>query len=553
MRRVACIALTGARLEIARDRGAPLSADEAPVAIVIARSGGTVKTERDVLGGSRLDVVSPRARALGVRARQTVAAARAKCAGLCVRVVAEEAVRSALERVAEAVQPYGTAVAFDAREDVVWIEISGCAHLFGGESELARAIHAKVAGLGHANRVAIADGPRIAAAVARFVSGQKPGPLVVPAGQGARAMRVLPLAALPLDEDTIAWLRDLGMRSGGDLQKLPRRALGTRLGARAHEVIALLDGDDRAPLAAWRPPEVPEERLDLEWGASSVEALAFVVKTLSDRLAARLEGRAMGAVRLELELGLDRALCEGDARLGIVTPKATLVVTLPAPIARATDLLAVMRARLDRETLEAPVLKAKLRAPELARMSSRPLDLLAPEPKVDLALPRLVAELTADLGDDRVGTLGLVDTWAPDERTRLVPFGDRPDSTGEFTNAFTNPSSGTPPPPREPGYRYSLVTSALEPSRLVRPTRIADAPKIPLEDIELFTRIESIGWWRLREKSAAPPVIDRPRTSPSADWIAAWFHDAHAWVEVVSEESRKEGRLDDAWLRGWID
>ena len=72
----------------------------------------------------------------------------------------------------------------------------------------------------------------------------------------------------------------------------------------------LLSGEDRAPLDAWRPPEVPEERTELEWGASSVEALAFVTRALCDRLAARLEGRAMAAARVGLVLGLDRALLE---------------------------------------------------------------------------------------------------------------------------------------------------------------------------------------------------------------------------------------------------
>src|SRR5215831_8310288 len=103
MRRVACIALPQIRIEIARERDAA----EGPLAVVIARPGGSVRTARDVLGNTRLDVVSREARAVGVRARQTVAAARAKCLSLRVRVVAESAVRVGLSRVAEVALAFG--------------------------------------------------------------------------------------------------------------------------------------------------------------------------------------------------------------------------------------------------------------------------------------------------------------------------------------------------------------------------------------------------------------------------------------------------------------
>ena len=113
-------------------------------------------------------------------------------------------------------------------------------------------------------------------------------------------------------------------------------------------------------MSSWRepreqaatPPPVPEERIELEWGASSIEALAFVAKTLCDRLAARLAGRAMAAARLEILLGLDRALLSSvrdrassvravDARM---SPLVCLEIVLPMPVARAADLLAVVRA-----------------------------------------------------------------------------------------------------------------------------------------------------------------------------------------------------------------
>ena len=520
MRRVACIALPQIRVELAKGPPSPGPLAAPPLAVVIARPGGSVKTERDVLGNTRLDVVSREARATGVRAGQTVAAARAKCAALHVRVVAESAVRVGLERVAEVALAFGPSTAFDATTDVVWLEIGGCEHLHGGERELAQALDTRVRALGHACRVSIADGPRIASALARFGRGQG-GPFIVPKGKGEAAMRALPVEALDLDDDGFAWLRDLGLRTCGDLQDLPRRSLGARLGARSKDVMQLLSGEDRAPLDAWRPPEVPEERVELEWGASSVEALAFVTRALCDRLAARLEGRATAAARIALLLGLDRALLDEGC-----PPMVTIEVTLPVPIVRAADLFAVVRARLEHVELPGPVLAVTLRALELSSSRPRPLDLLSPEPRAERTLTPLVAELAADLGSASVGTLALVDTWSPEERTRLVPIGA--------------PASG-------PAVA-SLVTSALEPSRLVHPVRRsldsfsgearAGAPRAGgLTDreepggLKLLARLEAVEWWR--------------RPAPRRDFCAGWDGASLAWVEV-----RASG---EAWLRGWID
>jgi protein ImuB len=358
----------------------------------------------------------------------------------------------------------------------------------------------------------MADGPRIASAVARFAESTPEQPRLVPPGQGAMAMRALPIAALALGSDVTRWLVDLGLPRCGDLQKLPRRSLGTRLGARAHDVMQLLDGEDRTPLDAWRPPEVPEERAELEWGAHSLEALAFVLKMLCDRLAARLHGRAMAATRLELVLSLDRALL---CKEGVATAPpqqgrnpepahvSTLIVVLPAPLAHAADLLAVVRARLENHALAAPVLVATLRAPELVRAPGRTLDMLDPEPRATLALPRLVAELAAELGAARVGVLVLVDTWSPDERTRLVPYG------------------ASAPSPRH------ALTSALEPSRLVEPSRVG---REELAVVVPLTRFEATEWWR--------------RGPQRRDVAAAWMPGALAWVELGE---------DGAVIRGWVD
>jgi protein ImuB len=500
--RIAAVYLPAVRIELARARVAE-SERARPLAVVIARPDGAVKDERSLLGGTRLDEVSREAGACSVRGGETIAAARAKCAELLVRVVGEDDVRGVLRAVAEAALSFGRTASIDETRDVVCVDVTGCGHLFGGEEELARELALRLRAMRHGPvRVAIADGPRVSAAIVRALHA---GTAVIPAGGNAEAIRALPLAALPIDPGSIDWLRKLGLAKIGDLQRLPARSLATRLGAAHAEAMALLAGDDGAPLTPYVPPEVPEERAELEYGIDKTEALLFVTKTLCDRLSARLAGRAMAAMKLEVELSLDRAI----ARESNLPPSATLTLTLSAPLSTASELLAVARARVESWTIPAPILAVTLRAPELARKEGRALDLFVPEAKADRALPRLVAELSADLGDERVGVLGLANTWVPEERTVLLRFGAR---EGEGRAAAT---------------RASL---AHEPSRFLA----ASIPAEGVTPLRLLARIEAASWWRLGVNAR--------------DYVAAWSEEGKcmAWVEI----DRATG---SAQVKGWMD
>jgi protein ImuB len=494
MPRFAAIALPCLRIELSGGEGAR--------GIVIARPGGTVQRDTDLLGATRLDAVSMEARELGIRPGDTIAAARAKGNALRVRVVAETLVEETLGRLAELGLAFGAASSFDIQTDMVWIDVTGCAHLYGGERPLAERLRARVIELGHACRIAIADGPRVAQAVARHAPIVRQGPFVVGAGKNAAAMRVLPVAALPLDEATVRWLRGLGMETVGDLQTLPPGALAGRLDERTADVMALIRGDDATPLTAYRPPPVLEERVELEYGVESTDALLFVAKSLCDRMAARLEGRAMGALKVELELELDRAMLrEGGA------PKDTVTVVISSPLVKATDLFAVLRARIESYVVSAPALAMTLRVPEVGRIDPRALHLFEPLVTTDRTLSRLAAELSAELGSANVGVFELVDSWVPEERSPLVPYGKKSakatapliDETPEPTRFLAAPRELTSPPPK-------LATTA---------------------------RLDTLEWWR------GDSVCNR-------ETAIAWVDGALAWIEIDKDSGQ-------TWLRGWVD
>src|SRR5271154_6964011 len=116
----------------------------------------------------------------------------------------EQKRRSSLMSVAEAALAFGPVVAFDVVQNLVWLETGGCAHLHGGEECLATTLRDAFGAWGLRCRVAIADGPRLAAAVARFADAAGPhreGLFLISTERGAEAIRGLPIEALSLGGD----------------------------------------------------------------------------------------------------------------------------------------------------------------------------------------------------------------------------------------------------------------------------------------------------------------------------------------------------------------
>jgi protein ImuB len=474
-----------------------VSSSVASAVILASRAG---MTEADLTGNVRLHSVCEHARAEGIAPGHTLAAARARLSELSVSLVTEDALEQALARIAEAALAFGATVSFargTEADDTVWIDVTGCAHLFAGpmdtegsqdpleegENRLLARLEGTVRALGHTCRIALANGPRVARAVARF--GRHPDVVGVvdrvPPGRDREAIAALPIDSLPLDASRRDTLLRLGIRSAGELLRLPRAALGARLGAQSGEVMQLLDGDDRAPLTPYVPKKPPAESLELDHGTDSLEALGFVVKTLVSRLALRLEGRGVGVVKLSLVLDLDvRAVGLEQLEGKKLDPKQkrakrVSVVTLPTPVSNPKELFVVLRARLERTLLPAPVLALTLRADECRPRPEVPRSLFESESREARALPMLVAELSAELGEDAIGRLEIGDSWSYAERSRLVPF---------FAPRSPAPANDPVPSPQA-----SPEPSVLLPTPMPVDRRLVSA-------FRFVARYESLAWWR---------------------------------------------------------
>lgn len=136
----------------------------------------------------------------------------------------------------------------------ILMDVTGAAHLFGGEAKMLRDIGTRFAMQGLAVRLALAPTRGAAQMLARFGGG---GVICGPDDVEV-AIAPLPVAALRINADTDRLLQRLGLKTLGKLMEVPRVALMRRFDRMAVEVnpLVLLD---RALGRAGDPLNAPEE------------------------------------------------------------------------------------------------------------------------------------------------------------------------------------------------------------------------------------------------------------------------------------------------------
>jgi protein ImuB len=229
--------------------------------------------------------------------------------------------------------------------DSLALDITGGAHLFGGEPRMVRQVLADFRRWGFLARAAVADTVGAAWAVTRTVS----GPLIVLPGRQLPALTCLPVEALRISAEVAETLHALGLSTIGHLAALPRATLPSRFGP---EILRRLDqalGEIPEPIVPERPEEPIEAAYGCEPPIESRAAVQIILERLLERVMKKLRLRNAGILQMDI------ALC--------VTGKEPLRFTagLVRPSLDQKRLRELLRLQLERVRLQGRLAGAILR------------------------------------------------------------------------------------------------------------------------------------------------------------------------------------------------
>jgi protein ImuB len=439
---------------------------------------------------------------LGLEVGLPLANARAICPQLRVFDADEVSDAKTLNDIAEWCDRFTPLVALDSPHGL-FLDITGCAHLFGGEAAMMRLMCDVLTAQGFAVSAAIAGTSICARTITRHVHGR-----IVRDGEEAEAVEPLPVSALGADETITRGLRRAGLKTIGDVASRARHEITARFGAGFTTLLEHALGQGDAPISPRKP--LPDYIVEQRF-ADPVATEAVISATLS-RLAGMLVGamaqQGKGARRLEARF----FRTDGAVR--------TITVDTGQPVTRAEVIDRLFRERLD--ALSDPLdpgfgfdlIRLSASRTEIVVQQQRDLDANVHD---NDELAALIDRIAARIGGRRVVVHLPQDTHIPERAVMAAPA----------------------------QHRLTAATHA------VWPARIEGEP--PLRPLRLFERPEQI------------KVIAQVPDGPPARFV--WRRATHAVVRaegperVAMEWWRPEGEMltrdyfrveDEAGLRFWL-
>ncbi|MDZ4272853.1 MAG: DNA polymerase Y family protein [Erythrobacter sp.] len=375
------------RLALAPDERA--AADSPPTALIA-----------ETAHGPRITAANDAGRGAGARPGMLLADARALCPQLAAVPADPAGDLAVLEKLALWAQRWGPWSALDPPDGLL-VDVTGAAHLWGGEERLLADVAAACAARGLTARAALAPTAGAAWALAHF------GPSAAILDTGDDPLRLLgglPVAALRLDDDVLTVLRRLGIKRLSDLAGVSGEGDDPAAQAAARDALARRFRNPRSPAAnplirldqlLGRVPEpllpviaqpMPMVQRRLIEPIRHRDLLDQVVSDLALDMVRTLEARGEGARRLEL--GLWRV--DGEVLLRRIE--------LAAATREASHITRLFAARLDDVAAGFGIEAVQLRASWSEPLSLSQADLDAAAEQHGTALAACIDRLSVRLG-----------------------------------------------------------------------------------------------------------------------------------------------------------
>lgn len=362
----------------------------------------------------------------------SLADARAMQPSLAAVEAEPEEDAATLDYIAAWCERFTPIVVIDA-PDGLFLDITGCGHLFGDETALRDMIVTRLQAQGFSARAALAPTPGAAWALARYGHAREASADLM------QTLAPLPIEALRLEEAPASLLRRLGLKTVGQLFSAPRSAFTARAGEQA--MLRLDQALGRAPevLSPRRPaPPVFALRRFLE-PLFSVETILIATEALCGDAVEKLDVRGAGVRRACLHL------------FGVDGRDRTIEIGASRPERDVKNLIRLFREKLDRaaENLNAEfgIEAARLDVVQLERVvgATRTLATIEETQASAEKVASIVDVLSARLGPKRVLRPKLAETHQPEKAGGWqVGLGasdvlalERPPSDGVIRRPFT--------------------------------------------------------------------------------------------------------------------
>jgi protein ImuB len=398
-----------------------------------------------VVEARRVVLADAAAMALGVEVGMSAASAAALLSGEGgVQVFTRSAAREAalVQRLALSLARFTPALVVQA--DGVLLEVSSSLRLFGGARALWRTVRdaAQASGVNASNmnslRMAAAPTATAAAVLAR-------------AEPASPALRRVPmqqrLDALPLGAAAQAWgieprlielLHSIGCRTLGDVRMLPRTGAQRRGAAALLDAIARAHGHAPDPQTWLEPPRTFEMGLELLHRADDAAMLVFATQRLVQPLAGWLAQQWLAAARLTLVL-------RHETSVRHAVPDTLLALAFGDPTRDAAQIQLLLRERLQRTELPAPVYALVLRLDEAVNHAGRETALWRDAGAGSGEAARaLFDRLAARLGPERVQRPLLVADHRPERAMKWVLMQENISGRPEVSKGKLSPNGVRP-------------------------------------------------------------------------------------------------------------